>query len=273
MIEYSLEKGYDQRLIKGGNEMKGFMCIDDTDNLESIGTGELLENLCQALSEQNLAKAGFVTRHQLYVHEDIPYTSHNSSMCVELEPQGEKWEEILDFSKDYLKANAAEGSDPGLCVVWPDRMSEIELRELIDFGRSAKTQVLLKESAYNFSAKYLSGIHLSEHGGTGGGVIGALAGCGLRLSGSDGRLKGKIKPQDPQEIQTAAAFCQKYGMARVLTSDFKPIDLDDLVMSVSEIKPIFWEHEPTALVKSIEKSDAKWQVISKNEMNKMRIGR
>ena len=35
-------------------------------------------------------------------------------------------------------------------------------------------------------------LSLSEHGGTGDGVIGALAGVGLRLSGSDGRIKGKI---------------------------------------------------------------------------------
>jgi len=36
-------------------------------------------------------------------------------------------------------------------------------------------------------------IHLSEHGGTGQGVIGALAGAGLRLGGDDGRLRGKLE--------------------------------------------------------------------------------
>ena len=34
------------------------------------------------------------------------------------------------------------------------------------------------------------GIHLSEHGGTGDGVIGAVAGIGLRLFGNDGRYRG-----------------------------------------------------------------------------------
>ena len=61
--------------------MNIFICIDDTDNLESIGTGEVLEELMAALDAQQLAQCSFVTRHQLFIHPDIAYTSHNSSMC------------------------------------------------------------------------------------------------------------------------------------------------------------------------------------------------
>ena len=61
--------------------MKLFVCIDDTDNYDSIGTGELLENMMGEAAIKGLAKAGFTVRYQLFIHDDIPYTSHNSSMC------------------------------------------------------------------------------------------------------------------------------------------------------------------------------------------------
>ena len=64
---------------------KILICIDDTDDLESIGTGELLENMCRELEREGFGTGGFVTRHQLYICDEIAYTSHNSSMCCEFE--------------------------------------------------------------------------------------------------------------------------------------------------------------------------------------------
>ena len=58
--------------------MKLLICIDDTDNLDSIGTGQLLENLCADLAARGLGRGGFVTRHQLLIHEEIEYTSGRS---------------------------------------------------------------------------------------------------------------------------------------------------------------------------------------------------
>ena len=65
--------------------MKLFVCIDDTDNLDSIGTGELLENMLRDAALHGLGKGNFIVRYQLLIHEEIPYTSHNSSMSCEVE--------------------------------------------------------------------------------------------------------------------------------------------------------------------------------------------
>ncbi|MBF7097311.1 hypothetical protein [Alkalibacter mobilis] len=253
--------------------MNALICIDDTDNLDSIGTGELLEKLCFELKIKSLASAGFVSRHQLYVHEDIPYTSHNSSMCAKLETSWESWDQVVGFCENYLERNAAKGSDPGLCFVQTDMISDSAKQELISFGKSAKETVLHKKAAYDLASIYGKEIHLSEHGGTGGGVIGALAGCGLRLYGSDGRLKGKIKPEDSQGIWPAGEICEKYGFSRLITDDYSDIDPKDPVALIPEIKPILWEHEPVVMVEAWNDSRAPWKIISKNDLNRKRIGR
>ncbi len=55
--------------------------IDDTDDADSEGTGEIAEIIADGLVGKELAAVGRVTRHQLLIHPDIAYSSHNSSMC------------------------------------------------------------------------------------------------------------------------------------------------------------------------------------------------
>ena len=125
-------------------------------------------------------------RHQLFVHEDIPYTSHNSSMCFNVEINHNTLQPLIDFMQKGLEAESAPGSDAGLCVAVDD--PSLDKKRLMAFGRKAKDTVLNKTMAYELAADL--GIHLSEHGGTGDGIIGALAGVGLRLDGNDGRFRG-----------------------------------------------------------------------------------
>lgn len=169
--------------------MRVFVCIDDTDNLDSRGTGELATIISETIEDKGWGKCDPVTRHQLFLHSDIPYTSHNSSMCFPAELAEQHLSTLIDFASDFLARESAEGSDPGLCVACVNQIKDPDL--LINFGKRAKNEVLTKETAYELANKLE--IHLSEHGGTGQGIIGALAGVGLRLTGNDGRMKGKLK--------------------------------------------------------------------------------
>lgn len=108
-------------------------------------------------------------------------------MCFPTEISVDLLNTVTEYRCSTLAAESAPGSDPGLSIVVPERLEQPE--ELIAYGRKAKTTVISKEEAYEMAAARR--IHVSEHGGTGQGVIGALAGAGLRLSGNDGRLKGK----------------------------------------------------------------------------------
>lgn len=147
--------------------------------------------MADAIVKNGWGERSRVTRHQLYVHEDIPYTSHNSSMCFEVYIKEVYIEEMKRYFIEYLEKNHAEGSDPGLCIIDFSTLSDGTKEALISFGKKAKKEVLTKDEAYEFARKHQ--IHLTEHGGTGIGVIGALAGCGLRLTGNDGRFRGKEK--------------------------------------------------------------------------------
>ena len=97
--------------------MNIFVCIDDTDNIDSRGTGELASLLAKALEKNGWGESQAVTRHQMLVHPDIPYTSHNSSMCFAAEIAAEHLSALTEFAKEFLVRESAEGSDPGLCIV------------------------------------------------------------------------------------------------------------------------------------------------------------
>lgn len=126
---------------KTEEKMKIFIAIDDTDNIESRGTGVLAEILSDALEQRNWGKCSAVTRHQMLIHPDIPYTSHNSSMCFTAEIKKYVLDEFILFAQDFIKWESASGSDPGLCIAIESRIKSPD--RLMDFGKRAKQKVLL----------------------------------------------------------------------------------------------------------------------------------
>jgi len=96
--------------------MQYYIGIDDTDNLESRGTGYRARQLGTMLEEAGIARLICITRHQLLVHKDIPYTSHNSSACLLMDCEPGKEAELTTFCRDFLLRESAPGSDAGLCI-------------------------------------------------------------------------------------------------------------------------------------------------------------
>jgi hypothetical protein len=192
--------------------MEILVSIDDTDDADSRGTGEVAELLAAGLVDQGLASGcGRVTRHQLLVHPDIAYTSHNSSMCFPARVETAALDDAVAWCRRTLAAESVAAADPGLCVAAPARITDRD--GLVAFGRRAKEQVLTKGEAYAVASAV--GAHLSEHGGTGLGVIGALAGAGLRLSGDDGRFRGKLRIAAEGGVLTVAGI-KTHGVDRVV---------------------------------------------------------
>lgn len=220
------------------------LCIDDTDNLDSRGTGELATIIANTIEDNSWGKCSGITRHQLFIHPDIPYTSHNSSMCFEAEINETFLENIICYSSDFLKNESAEGSDPGLCVAALHRMAAPDL--LIDFGKRAKKEVVTKEDAYNLADEL--GVYLSEHGGTGQGVIGALAGVGLRLTGNDGRFKGKIMLDSESGIETVDYILSKTNIDRIITLEGNVLKDNEFVIVSRPLKSVFLDGKSTLLV-------------------------
>jgi len=239
--------------------------IDDTDNQETKGTGHLVEAMCGEIEKNNWGLCAPITRHQLYVHEDIPYTCHNSAMCCEIFLANGHFDNVLDFGQHVLKTKSAQGSDPGLCVAVLDKT--LNQKELEKFGRAAKHRILTKDDAY-FLANHL-GVHLSEHGGTGQGVIGAIAGIGLRLTGNDGRYRGWYHLGRPGKKMTAGNLCSYDFIDAVMTRNGEKIDNNDrLVLGADKIKTVLLGNERVVLVAKVNAiaGDATWVTLTKQQV-------
>ena len=74
----------------------------------------------------------------------------------------------------------------------------------------------------------------------------ALAGIGLRLSGDDGKIRGKFKLNEPKLNVTK--LTELPFIEAVLDENFKELAKDEMVNLDSTLKPIFWHHKATLLV-------------------------
>ncbi|MGO9555772.1 MAG: hypothetical protein ACLP2U_12175 [Syntrophobacteraceae bacterium] len=240
------------------------VCIDDTDNLESRGTGKLASLLAADLERNCWGKSSFITRHQLFVHPDVPYTSHNSSMCFSAELDYPNVDRFIAHSSEFLEKESAQGADPGLCVVVVDKLVSPE--PIIDFGLRAKREVLAKRDAYDLACRHE--IYLSEHGGTGDGVIGALAGVGLRLSGNDGRLRGKLEIGCENSAVSVRIIRSHPHAPTVRSLCGKTLEDHELVKLGDKVKAVFLDGKPVLLVSAVAPAvdGARWRTCSKQDL-------
>jgi hypothetical protein len=206
------------------------ICIDDTDNDESIGTGRLARRLGAHLRDRGLlAEKLSVTRHQLLVHPDIPYTSHNSSACIEAMGGGDR-EMLVDAARDYLKQNGQQGANPGLCVVQADAVP----RALVGMARRAQREVWTLEA---FDAG-LRGMELGLwwSGETGQGRIGACSGAALRSTGNDGRFIGLPGIRDLDGTLRVGEICARSGVEEVRRAG-DPLPADATIDTRGWVRP------------------------------------
>jgi hypothetical protein len=240
--------------------MEVLLAVDDTDNLETKGTGHLAEAIARQVESRGWGKRTYITRHQLFVHPDVPYTSHNSSMCFTAEIGAEFLEPLISHAAAFLEKESAQGSDPGLCVAVVDRLDGAE--DLVAFGRRAKQEVVRKAEAYELARRM--GVHLSEHGGTGGGVIGALAGVGLRMSGNDGRVRGHLEIENVNGVATVRDIRAHPGVGSVLTLEGQALhDEEAVLLSGWKVKAVLQGGGPVLLVVPSDCGDAPWQTCSR----------
>ncbi|MCL1051298.1 DNA-binding protein [Shewanella abyssi] len=234
--------------------MKSWLiCIDDTDDIGTKGTGEIAQEIVSLLVLEHQKTEEYndpclVTRHQLFVHPDIPYTSHNSAMCFRFETHVD-FATIKQICVGHLLSESAEAADPGLAIL--DMTSVYDINALIAFGQSAKEAVKTKRQAYELAAELA--IDLTEHGGTGQGVIGALAGLGLRLSGQDGRVKGQLEFEDygdgSSELELSVAdILSMSSLQAVLSDSGDVLSMDERVLLSGKVKAVYRQHMFALLV-------------------------
>ncbi|HOI33077.1 MAG TPA: hypothetical protein PLC47_09945, partial [Bacteroidales bacterium] len=153
--------------------------IDDTDNKESRGTGYNARQLGHLLERKKLGEVHSISRHQHFVHPDIPFTSQNSSACLYL--QNGNIDQLIPVCQQFMQQSCVPGSDGGLAIASLDNIAE----KVIHWGKMSKKIVLKQADAWQLAKE--NDIFLEGFTGNNDGVIGALAAIGLRKWGNDGR--------------------------------------------------------------------------------------
>lgn len=217
--------------------MRVYIGFDDTDHLDADrGTGKLARWFQRDLPEG--CQMWGVVRQQLLVDDQVPYTSHNSSACVVVDVQDASLlAELKLRAMQHIERYALAGSDPGLCIAYGERS---HLTELSGFGRKCTSQLVTQKEAL----KAASAFHLSGHGGTNDGIIGAAAAVGLTAHGWSGRFIefGKLRGL-PDQLRVA-----DLGRLNILVvsldRDAQVPAPDDLVVTKNWLRPRLWGQRP-----------------------------
>jgi len=195
------------------------LAIDDTDNDEPncVGTGRLARMLARELGDRGLVGEVTVTRHQLLVHPDIPYTSHNSAACLMANDVRTERKSVLEASRRFLLAHPNRGANPGLCGLEREAVPTSLLR----FAKRAQNEVLSLDEADAMAAQLDDAVWW--HGETGQGRIGAMAAVALRHSGDDGRFIGLPGIRRLEGVLTVGELCARSPITRVETLSGEPL--------------------------------------------------
>jgi hypothetical protein len=213
-----------------------YIGLDDTDTIESRGTGHLARHIAADLSPDYIVLG--VTRHQLLLDPRVPCTAKNSSAAIVLGLDGlPSLDTLMTRIRELVETHHSPGSDPGLCIA--DRIPQ----DVARFGQRVKREVVTQEEAWALAGAH--NIRLVGLGGSSDGVIGALAAVGLAASGEDGRyvLVGRSRHLNGlQPVTTVLAA----GIAEVRTADGCPVT-DGLILT-DKLRPARRGARPVAIV-------------------------
>ena len=232
--------------------MKVYFGFDDTDSLDSLyGTGKLVRWFQNALPDG--CKCIGVVRQQLLMCDDIPYTSHNSSACLIADmPDPGILNQAIENAVNHIDEYAQNGSDPGLCVATE---FDPNIADLVDFGYHCTRRVSSQAEAVAVAVK----VHLSGHGGTNDGIIGAAAAVGLTISGWAGRFIefGNLRSL-PEEVFVSDLRDTSIEVVSMERDAAVPAP-NDAVITNGWLRPRLMGHRPVLLVNPYE--NGCWQNI------------
>lgn len=238
--------------------MKFYVAFDDTDTIDcGRGTGKLARWYADVIPAE--CRQIMVVRQQLLHSPDIPMTSHNSSLCCIVNaPDASYRNKLIDIAAQHIKNHFFVGSDPGLCVA-----SELDdLDALVPFGIKCTG----KKTTQTEAKKAASKVHLSGHGGTNDGIIGATAAVGLTYLGESGRIVDYDDLRELPQITTVGELRQRNIHVMSVNRHAEFIPDDHLVDNQLSLRPHLWAKRMVVPVMAMDNNT--WQTINlKKEYN------
>ena len=243
--------------------MRIYVGFDDTDTIDSDrGTGKLARWFEKELPAS--CHLWGVVRQQLLLDDSIPYTSHNSSACAIIETSDSVTvEDLIPLAIDHIERHFIPGSDPGLCLVSEGHPA---LSSLITFGLSCTSKVVTQKGAL----QAVLGAHLSGHGGTNNGIIGAAAGVGLTAYGWSGRFIEFGGLRDLPERVYVSDLDRLGIMVVSIDRDAQVPAQEDQVNSKGWLRPRLWGGKPVLPVMPRDKN--LWEPVDERKRKKKSKG-
>ena len=229
-----------------------YVAFDDTDTIDcGRGTGKLARWFAEELPEN--CKQLMVVRQQLLHSPDVPMTSHNSSLCCIIEAPDESYREaLIERGIAHIKNHFFEGSDPGFCVA----SENDRLEALVEFGiKCTGTKTSQKEAM-----EAAQGVHLSGHGGTNDGIIGATAAVGLTHLGDSGRIVDYADIRELPQIISAGEIRQRGMHLMSVNRHAEFIPDEDRVDTQLSLRPHLFGKR--LVVPVMAKGNNSWQTIA-----------
>ncbi len=228
-----------------------FVGIDDTDNAEQGGTGRVAREIAEALAADFTVLG--VSRHQLLVDDRVPYTSNNSCNVIHLVNDKVDLVELADRIAPLLVERCLVGSDPGLCVA-DERVADLP------FGRATQTELVTQTQALALAEELA--VTLRPLGGTGDGVIGALAGVMLAAGGNDGRFVAVGRSRDLEGVVSVETLTAA-GVSSVRTPEGAMIVTGLVDTNDGRVRPVLRDHHAVLLVES--SGEGSWRVVEQGK--------
>jgi hypothetical protein len=201
-----------------------------------------------------------VVRQQLLMDDAIPFTTHNSSACAIIEaPDPSFTDELISRAVKHIERHFIQGSDPGLCLSYEGHPA---LFRLISFGRACATRIMTQKEVVQAA----SDVHLSGHGGTNDGIIGAAAAVGLTAYGWGGRFIEFGRLRDfPQKVHVSDL--ERSGIAVVsIDRDAQVPAPEDVVDTKDWLRPRLWGGRPVLPV--VPRGNHCWEMIGEKNRKK-----
>ena len=243
--------------------MRIYVGFDDTDTLDSDrGTGKLARWFENELPPS--WRLWGVVRQQLLLDPSIPYTTHNSSACAILETSNHySVDDLISRAVRHIERQFIPGSDPGLCVASEDNPA---LSRLVLFGRACATRVVTQKEAIEAAL----GSHLSGHGGTNDGIIGAAAAVGLTARGWGGRFIEFGRLRDFPEKVLVSDLERSGIMVISIDRDAQVPGPEDVVDTKGWLRPRLWGGRPGLPVAI--KGKNLWETVGEKNRKKNKGG-
>jgi hypothetical protein len=240
-----------------------YIGFDDTDTTDSDrGTGKLARWFENELPKS--CRLWGVVRQQLLLDDSIPYTTHNSSACAIVECSNSlPMDDLISRAVHHIERHFIHGSDPGLCIVSEGNPA---LSELIHFGQACTKRVVTQKEALQAALS----AHLSGHGGTDDGIIGAAAAVGLTAHGWGGRFIEFGRLRDfPEKV--LVSDLERSGIAVVsVDRDAQVPAPEDVVDTKGWLRPRLWGGRPVLPV--IPRAGNLWETVEERKARKRKKG-